>query len=185
MNNKKFIFIIVITCVGFLLLGYKIFKPAPSPVVTEEMRIEREFQRNLVASWYEVHQKNIDQLDRNFRSFQDIFEAMREGKLSYEEAHTKLLDLEENSRNTLSNIRNNVPDTKLSDNYYDIIAAIREKTVRYAEAAYHVIGKVRVALENNADYDTLDNIRVRDIPTGLFVANEVVTLRESLEVKDE
>lgn len=184
MKKKRFIAIMAITVIGFLLLGYKIFKSAPPPIVTEEIKIEREFQRNLAAAWYEVHQKNIDQLDRNFRSFQDIFEGIREGKLSHEEAHTKLLNLEENARNTLSNIRNNVPDTRLSDNYYDLIASIREKTVRYSEAAYHVIGKIRVALENNADYEMLDSIRVRDIPTGLFVANEVVNLRESLEVKD-
>lgn len=184
MKRKKITAIIIITCVGFLLLGYKLFKPAPPPIVTEEMKIEREFQRNLAASWYEVHQKNIDQLDRNFRSFHDILEGIREEKLSYEEAHTRLLDLEENARNTLFNVRNNLPDTRLSDNYYDLIASIREKTVRYSEAAYHVIGKVRVAHENNANYETLDNIRVRNTPTGLFVANEVVNLRESLEVKD-
>ncbi len=185
MKRKKFIAVIVIVVVGFMVLGYKIFKPAPPPVVTEEMKIEREFQRNLVAGWYEIHQKNIEQTDRNFKSFHDILENIREGNLTKEEADERLLILEENARKNLENIRNNIPDTRLSDNYYDLVTAIRDKTIKYAEAAYHTIGKVRLANENNADYETLDNIRVRFIPTGLFVADEVVALRESLEVKEE
>lgn len=185
MKKKKFIGVMVITFIGFMILGYKLFKPAPTPVFTEEMKIEREFQRNLTAAWYETHQKNIEQTDRNFKSFHDILENIREGNLTYEEAHERLLILEENARKNLENIRNNIPDTRLTDDYYDLVAEIREKTVKYAEAAYHVIGKVRLALENNADYETLDNIRVKDMPVGLFVANEVVALRESLEVKEE
>lgn len=185
MKRKKYIAIIVVTLIGFMILGYKIFRPAPAPKFTNEMKIEREYQRNLVAGWYEIHQKNIEQTDRNFKSFHDILESIREGSLTKEEVDERLLILEENARKNLENIRNNIPDTGLSDDYYDLVAIIRDKTIKYAESAYHAIGKVRVAHESNADYETLDDIRVRNVPTGLFVADEVVTLRESLEVKEE
>lgn len=185
MNRKKYIAIIIISILGFMFLGYKLLKPAPEPIFTEEMKIEREFQRKLVSAWYEIHQKNVEQLDRNFKNLHDIMEDIREEKLTDNEAMERLLMLEENARNTLLNIRNNVPDTKISDDYYDLLAIIRAKTIRYSEAAYHVIGKIRVAKENGADYETLDDIRIRNIPMGLFIADEVVTLRKSLEVKEE
>lgn len=185
MKKKNFIVIGVVFALVFAFVGYRFFRPAPKPIITKEMRIEREFQRNMAASWYEVHQKNIDRLDRNFRSLNDIMEGIREEKLSPEEANERLVILEENAQNTLSSVRNNLPDTKLSDAYYDLLVSIREKTIRYAESAYYAIAKIRIEKANNAPYEVLDNIRVRDIPAGLFVANEVVTLRESLEVKEE
>ena len=185
MKRKKLVVIGILVVIIFSILGYKNFKPSPKTVITEEMRIEREFQRKLCAAWYDNHQKNVSELDRNFRSLNDIMEGIREGNLTPEEADERLLILEENAKNTLANIRNNIPDTRVADDYYDILVAIREKTIRYAEAAYHVIGKIRVENENHATYEILDNIRVRNMPVGLFVANEVIRLRESLEVKEE
>ncbi|MBR3624543.1 MAG: hypothetical protein IKN43_14485, partial [Selenomonadaceae bacterium] len=76
------------------------------------------------------------------------------------------------------------PSTDLQDTSYDLTVAIREKTVRYAEAMYHSIGKVRLAAENNGNFEVLDDIRARENPIGLFVAKEVVALRNALEVKE-
>ncbi len=181
--KKKILPIILIT-LCLVLIGGFLIKPNSKPVITDEMRYAMEEERKLAATWYEVHQKNIDRLDRNFRLYHDILENYREGAITREECAEQLISLENDARETLLNVRNNLPSTDLQDTSYDLTVAIREKTVRYAEAMYHSIGKVRLAAENNGNFEVLDDIRARENPIGLFVAKEVVALRNALEVKE-
>ncbi|MBO6177976.1 MAG: hypothetical protein J6O04_02220 [Selenomonadaceae bacterium] len=182
MKKKIFPVIIIVCCI--FLIGGLLIKPDTKPVITDEMRYAMEEERKLAAAWYEVHQKNIDRLDRNFRLYHDILENYREGVVTREECVEQLTSLENDARDTLLSVRNNLPSTNLQDTSYDLIVAIREKTIRYAEAMYHSIGKVRLAAENNGSFEVLDDIRARENPIGLFVAKEVVALRNALEVKE-
>ena len=178
---KRIMPAVLIICF-FLTLGL-IFKPAPKPEMTPEAIYALEAEREFAAAWYEAQQKNIDRLDRNFRMYQDILSGFEEGKITGEECAERLTELEEEARSTLISIRNNLPSTELSDETYDLTVAIREKTVRYGEAMYHSIGKVRLAAGNGANFQALDEIRAVENPIGLFVADEVVKLRNALEVK--
>ncbi|MBR3623209.1 MAG: hypothetical protein IKN43_07690, partial [Selenomonadaceae bacterium] len=78
--KKKILPIILIT-LCLVLIGGFLIKPNSKPVITDEMRYAMEEERKLAATWYEVHQKNIDRLDRNFRLYHDILENYREGAI--------------------------------------------------------------------------------------------------------
>ena len=169
------------------------FPPPPEPAMTAEEKAEIHQQQEIFSSWYEKHKKNIGQLDYNWQQYHNILESFKEGAIDIQTAYVRLTQLAEDAKHTRDAVDAHIPPLALSGINYDLCAAVRQKTLAYAEAQQQAISRTKNAADpaqlltrDVAEQSRiLEDTMIRESPPGLFLAEEISALRENLTIPPE
>ena len=165
----------------FLIAGFISRTQQPQEPLNESELYELQKQQKIFTDWYTDYQKNIDELDRNWQSYHHIIENFKIDNIDEDELHERLEKLEKEVRIEQVNIYTLKPPEGISDSCSTLIDEMLKKTQRYVDAQSQTISLTRSAVEEEgfvkAKHDDqvhmLQNIIIRESPTGLFTANEL------------
>lgn len=169
------------------------FPPPPPPKMTEAERAEIHQQQEIFTAWYDKHKKNISQLDYNWQQYHNILESFKEGAIDIQTAYVRLRALTEDAKRTRDAVEAHIPPLALIGINYDLCAAVRQKTLAYADAQQQAISRTRNAADpaqlltrDPAEQSRiLEDTMIRESPPGLFLADEISTLRDNLTIPPE
>ena len=130
-------------CVTLAVLGvlcYLFFpRTSQNEAMTEEQKYDILQQQQIFATWYAGYQKDVKDLDHNWRWYHQILEDFKEDNISIQTAYVRLKQLEEDEKALTARIGASAPPLELHDNFYDLTASIVQKTKSYAEAQQKAI----------------------------------------------
>ena len=166
--------------------------PEP-PVMSAEEKYEMQQQQHTFMIWYADYQKDIDQLDHNWQLYHSFLEAFKEDAISVQTAYVRLKQLEDESRQLRDRLAQKNPPLALNDTCYDLLIEVMQKTRAYAEAQYRTIARSRAACDpihlrsddQKEQSRSLQDIMIRESPTGLFTASEISAIRNYLTIPEE
>ena len=193
--NKK---IFICFCLTLLLTGgiaYK-FWPAPAPTpapISEQERYELMQQQQIFAAWYADYQRDLDELDRNWRWYHQIIESFKSDNISIQTTFVRLKQLDQDSQQLRDRIALHAPPVALNDGCYDLLTEVVNKTNAYADAQYRTIALTRAAADpanlktdNQAEQSRmLQTIMIRESPVGLYTTKEITAIRQYLDIPEE
>ncbi len=172
-------------CVTLAVLGalcYAFFPRAPqAEAMTEEQIYDLQQQQQIFATWYAGYQKDVKDLDHNWRWYHSI-----------QTAYVRLKQLEEDEKALTSRIADSAPPLELHDNFYDLTASIVQKTKAYAEAQQKAITLTRAASDpqrmptddQEEQNRLLQTVMEKESPVGLFTAEEIAEIRSGLAIPE-
>ena len=105
----------------------------------------------------------------------------------------RLTQLTEDAKHTRDAVDAHIPPLALSGINYDLCAAVRQKTLAYAEAQQQAISRTKNAADPAQlltrdpveQSRILEDTMIRESPPGLFLAEEISALRENLTIPSE
>ena len=165
----------------------------PTAELSEEERYDIQQQQQIFAAWYGKYQKDLKQLDHNWRWYHQILEDFKEDNISIQTAYVRLKQLEEDEKALTARIGASAPPLELHDNFYDLTASIVQKTKSYAEAQQKAITLTRAASDpqrmptddQEEQNRLLQTVMEKESPVGLFTAEEIAEIRNGLAIPDE
>ncbi len=192
--NKK---VYACFCVTLAVLGiasYLFFPHAPKQeVMTDEQKYDIFQQQQIFATWYTDYQKNVKDLDHNWRWYHQILEDFKEDNISIQTAYVRLKQLEEDEKALTAKIATSAPPLELHDANYDLATAMLQKTKAYAEAQQKAITLTRAASDpqrlttddQEEQSRMLQTVMEKESPVALFTAEEIAQLQANLAISEE
>lgn len=192
-NKRVFAFF----CVTLALAGaisYTLWSHrAQAPAESSEDAYDIAQQQQIFASWYGTYQKQLKQLDRNWRWYHQILEDFKEDNISIQTTYVRLKQLEEDEKALTARIAESAPPLELHDATYDQTAAMLQKTKAYAEAQQKAITLTRAAsdpqrltTDDQAEQSQqLQTVMEKESPVALFTAEEIAQIQANLAVSDD
>ena len=184
-------------CVTLAVLGvlcYLFFpRTSQNEAMTEEQKYDILQQQQIFATWYAGYQKDVKDLDHNWRWYHQILEDFKEDNISIQTAYVRLKQLEEDEKALTARIGASAPPLELHDNFYALPASIVQKTKSYAEAQQKAITLTRAASDpqrmptddQEEQNRLLQTVMEKESPVGLFTAEEIAEIRNGLAIPDE
>ena len=165
----------------------------PAAELSEEQRCDIQQQQQIFAVWYGTYQKNLKQLDHNWRWYHQILEEFKEDNISIQTTCVRLKQLEEEEKALTVTIANDAPPLALHDACYDLATAVFEKTKTYAAAQQNAITLTRAASEprfllsddQEEQSRALQTVMEKESPVGLFTAGEITQIQRLLSLPEE
>ncbi|MDY6268071.1 MAG: hypothetical protein SPL39_03735 [Selenomonadaceae bacterium] len=183
-------------CLTLAVLGVVCYAFWPRTQSTEAMTPEQVYdlqqQQQIFSTWYAGYQKDIKDLDHNWRWYHQILEDFKEDNISIQTAYVRLKQLEEDEKLLTARIAESAPPLELHDNFYDLTAAILQKTKAYADAQQKAITLTRAASDpqrlttddQEEQARQLQTVMEKESPVGLFTAEEIAQIQEGLAIPD-
>lgn len=176
------------------LISYTFWQHPRQPSgISEEERYDIMQQQQIFAAWYGTYQKQLKQLDHNWRWYHQILEDFKEDNISIQTTNVRLKQLEEEEKLLTSAIAGNTPPLELHDACYDLAVAILQKTKDYAAAQQNAITLTRAASEpkflpsddQEEQSRALQTVMEKESPVALFTASEITQIQALLSVPEE
>ena len=183
-------------CVTLAVLGvlcYLFFpRTSQNEAMTEEQKYDILQQQQIFATWYAGYQKDVKDLDHNWRWYHQILEDFKEDNISIQTAYVRLKQLEEDEKALTARIGASAPPLELHDNFYDLTASIVQKTKSYAEAQQKAITLTRAASDpqrmptddQEEQNRLLQTVMEKESPVGLFTAEEIAEIQSGLAIPE-
>ena len=183
-------------CVTLAVLGVLCYIFFPRTSQTEAMTEEQKYdilqQQQIFATWYAGYQKDVKDLDHNWRWYHQILEDFKEDNISIQTAYVRLKQLEEDEKALTARIAHSAPPLELHDNFYDLTASTVQKTKSYAEAQQKAITLTRAASDpqrmptddQEEQNRLLQTVMEKESPVGLFTAEEIAEIRNGLAIPE-
>lgn len=185
-NRKLFIFLCATLTIVFCISAFVQIRSSRQEVYSRaEIEHIRE-QQKIFGDWYAAYQKDIEHLDRNWQLFHSIIETLKTEEIYELSIYEQLQELELDALDEREKIHALKVPADLDLESAALLSEIIKKTCAYIDAQSKTISAVREAAnpENFKDLPTLNrkitDITIRESPTGLFTAQEVSAIRESL-----
>lgn len=177
--------------VGTFFLCYEAPPPRPTPMSFAE-KAHIEAQRQVVTTWYAEHQRRIGRLDRNWQQYHRTLSEFSEDIIDLETTHARLTELEAATAAEEAQLAHLAPPPGLDDPNRALVAAILEKTLRYAAAQHQAVRLTALAADPKRQTSSvqeeqsrqLREVMITESPAGLFTASELVALLENLRLPD-
>ena len=153
----------------------------PQQSMNEAQRYALQQQQKIFIIWYTDYQKDIDNLDRNWQLYHNIVESFINNNIDIETAYERLSDLESEARIEQLHIYTLKVPPGLGEECNNALEEIIRKTQKYADEQTQTISLTKNAINpeqslndnHNEQVKILQNIMIRESPTGLFTANEL------------
>ena len=191
--NKRIYACFCVTLAALGVLCYIFFpRTSQTEAMTEEQKYDILQQQQIFATWYAGYQKDVKDLDHNWRWYHQILEDFKEDNISIQTAYVRLKQLEEDEKALTSRIADSAPPLELHDNFYDLTASIVQKTKAYAEAQQKAITLTRAASDpqrmptddQEEQNRLLQTVMEKESPVGLFTAEEIAEIRNGLAIPE-
>ena len=150
-------------------------------------------QQKLFSDWYNLYQRDIDDLSHNWQRYHHTIEAFKEDNISLSSCHERLSELAEEEGKLVERIN----ARKIPDNLDPFLAEetrqLNAKTLAYAAAQYRAIALSRAAADPQSvrsdiqaeQSRLIQEIMIKESPAGLFTAQEVYAIREYLAMPED
>ena len=192
-NRKIFLYFCLSMVIVFLIAGVITRTQQPQEVMNENERYVIQQQQNIFTDWYKDYQKDIDELDRNWQSYHSIIDNFKTDNIDEETLHERLETLEKDIRIEQVHIYTLKPPQGISDECSSLIEEMLRKTQRYIDAQSQTISLTRSAVEEEGfikakredQVHMLQNIMIRESPTGLFTANELSAILNYFKLPED
>lgn len=151
---------------------------------------ELQFRQKIFGDWYTDYQKNINRLDLNWQRYFSIVNELKTAEVYEYKTYEQLIDLEQASLDEKKIIDELKVPSELDEISKKLLDSIIKKTKAYAAAQAKTISLTRQianpAIVTNIDEmnKKINEINIRESPTGLFTASEISAIREILGDKD-
>ena len=151
---------------------------------------ELQFRQKIFGDWYADYQKNINRLDLNWQRYFSIVNELKTAEVYEYKTYEHLIDLEQASLDEKKIIDELKVPPELDEISKKLLDSIIKKTKAYAAAQAKTISLTRQtanpAIVTNIDEmnKKINEINIRESPTGLFTASEISAIREILGDKD-
>ena len=191
--NKRIYACFCVTLAALGILSYLFFPHAPKQeVMTDEQKYDIFQQQQIFATWYAGYQKNIKDLDHNWRWYHQILEDFKEDNISIQTTYVRLKQLEEDEKMLVTRIAESAPPLELHDANYDLTTAMLQKTKAYAEAQQKTITLTRAASDpqrlttddQEEQSRQLQTVMEKESPVGLFTAEEIAEIQSGLAIPE-
>ena len=191
--NKKIYACFCVTLVVLGAVSYVFFPHTPKAApMTEEQKYDVLQQQQIFAAWYVGYQKDITELDRNWRWYHQILEDFKEDNISIQTTYVRLKQLEEDEKALTAKIAASAPPLELHDTNYDLTTSILQKTKAYAEAQQKAITLTRAASDpqrlttddQEEQSRQLQTVMEKESPVGLFTAKEMAQIQDGLAIPE-
>lgn len=192
--NKRVFCFFCLTLALAGLISYTYWPHPRQPAgISEEEKYDIMQQQQIFAAWYGKYQKQLKQLDHNWRWYHQILEDFKEDNISIQTTYVRLKQLEEEEKTLTADIANNAPPLELHDACYDLAASVLQKTKDYAAAQQNAITLTRAASEprfllsddQEEQSRALQTVMEKESPVGLFTASEVTQIQNLLSLPEE
>lgn len=190
-NKKIFSYFCIFLCMVFAMSAYINNRHAEKIEVSHEQIETIRNQQKIFSDWYADYQKNIDGLDRIWQIYFDFTDTLKTAKIYEQKDFLQISELEIEAIDEQIKIHNLKVPEKLDDDCKKILSEVIRKTQIYSDAQVKTISAVK-NISNPDSVKSLEdlnkkikNITIRESPTGLFTANEILQIREILTVPEE
>ena len=192
-NRKIFYYFCASLVIVFAIAGLIARTQQPKESMDEAQRYAILQQQKIFTGWYTNYQKDIDQLDRNWKLFFTIIENFNSDNIDVETLHERLINLENESKIEQVHIYTLKPPPDMGEECNLLIEEMLKKTQRYCDAQTQTISRTRSAIEleiflsaeHKEQIHMLENIIIRESPTGLFTSMELTAILNYFEVPDD
>ena len=151
---------------------------------------ELQFRQKIFGDWYADYQKNINRLDLNWQRYFSIVNELKTAEVYEYKTYEQLIDLEQASLDEKKIIDELKVPPELDEISKKLLDSIIKKTKSYAAAQAKTISLTRqtanpaIVTNINEMNKKINEINIRESPTGLFTASEISAIREILDDKD-
>lgn len=182
-----FIFALLVVILGGVLVHMQTAKRAEAPLTKERIETMNRDQE-LFVPWWGSYQKSIGELDRCWTRYHQILADAKQGESDLETTYARLADLERDMQELRARMDKNAPSLELSDEIYNPIASIVNKTGDYAAAEQKAVTLTRAAADPEAmkqrdpaeQARLLELVMLRESPVALFIEDEIGAIRRYL-----
>ena len=188
--NKK---IFPYFCVALLLVfGVSAFiqNRQSKEILTRAQIEELQFRQKIFGDWYAEYQKNINRLDLNWQRYFSIVNELKTAEFYEYKTYEQLIDLEQAALDEKKVIDELKIPAELDEISKKLLDSVVKKTKAYAAAQAKTISLTRqtanpaIVTNINEMNKKINEINIRESPTGLFTASEISAIREILEDRD-
>lgn len=193
-NRRVFLIfcLTLLAAISFAIFAYEI-KPQPPAEISVEEKNALLLQQQIFADWYTEYKKGIDQMDHNWQQYHRILSDFKADNISIQTTYLRLTQLEIEASKTKNSLRQLNPPKSLNDNTYDLLIEVMKKTRKYATEQHRTISLTRAASDpagplpgkQEEQSRLLEEVMIRESPSGLFTAAEISSIRDSLSLPDE
>lgn len=190
-RKKIFVYFCLLLVIIFSISAFINSRQVEEEKITQEQIFAIQSQQKIFGDWYADYQKDIDRLDRNWQVFYDIVETLKTAEIYEEIIFEQLKELESEVVAEQIKIYNLEPPPELEEDCRIILAEIIRKTQIYADAQVKTVKAVTAVANPETVKDLAEmnkkikDITIREVPAGLFTAQEISTIRDKLTLPEE
>lgn len=190
-RRRRLLFGLILIAGGAFALFYEAPPPRPTPMsLAEKAHITA--QQQVVAAWYAEYQHLIGRLDRNWQQYHRTLSDFSEDIIDLETAHERFTEIEAATAAEEAQLTHAAPPPALDEANRALVAAILEKTRRYAAVQHQAARLTALAADpkrqtSNVQEEQsrrLREVMITESPAGLFTAGELSALQENLRLPE-
>ncbi len=188
--NRKVFFLFILVLAAAVIAWFYPREAPPTVSPGERARIAR--QQAIVSDWFGEYQELVEQLDHNWQQYHRVLSDFNEDIISIETAYARLRQLEVQAAQPAEVLGQMDPPIELEDLSYDIVTEMIFKTRAYANAQLQTIRLTAEAADPAHLLSTqqeeqsrrLRDVMITESPAGLFTAEDIKALRESVAMPE-
>ena len=188
-RKKIFVYFCLLLVIVFSALVNS--RQAETEKISQEQIFLLQQQQKIFSDWYAAYQKDIDKLDRNWQLYYDIVETLRTAEVYEQVTFEQLTDLENDVVDEQIKIHNLQPPPELEEDCRIILSEVIRKTQDYSDAQAKTVTAVKAVANPETVKDLgemnkkIKDITIREVPAGLFTAQEISAIRDKLVLPED
>ena len=180
-NRRIFIYFCISLMIVFgisAIIGRGIKQEPVDEAAKHELAREQEVFEN----WYLEYQREIERLDRNWQLYHNLIDSYTTEDIEYDELIERLQEQEQDMRREQVNVYTMKAPAGLGAECENSVNKLIRKTQEYVDAQVQTIASTTAAVtemefeEHEKQIHILQDIMVRESPSGLFNADELTSI---------
>ena len=186
-TRKNFFVICAVLVVVFGVSAFVHNRQVQREEISRAQLEELHERQKIFGDWYTSYQRDIDRLDRNWQTYHNIIDGLKTmdaDSFNAEAIFLRLKELEQESIDEQIKIYGLTAPQLLDEESRTLLENVIRKTKDYVDAQTKTISLSVEAARPPAELETLKlklhDIMIRESPEGLFTAQEISAIRDSL-----
>ena len=186
-TRKNFFVICAVLVVVFGVSAFVHNQQVQREEISRAQLEELHERQKIFGDWYTSYQRDIDRLDRNWQTYHNIIDGLKTmdaDSFNAEAVFLRLKELEQDSIDEQIKIYGLTAPQLLDEESRTLLENVIRKTKDYVDAQTKTISLSVEAARPPAELETLKlklhDIMIRESPEGLFTAQEISAIRDSL-----
>ena len=186
-TRKNFFVICAVLVVVFGVSAFVHSRQVQREEVSRAQLEELHERQKIFGDWYASYQRDIDSLDRNWQTYHNIIDGLQTmdaDSFNAEAVFLRLRELEQESIDEQIKIYGLTAPQLLDEESRTRVENVIRKTKDYVDAQTRTISLSVEAAQSATELEMLKlklhDIMIRESPEGLFTAQEISAIRDSL-----
>ena len=186
-TRKNFFVICAVLVVVFGVSAFVHNRQVQREEISRAQLEELHERQKIFGDWYASYQRDIDSLDRNWQTYHNIIDGLQTmdaDSFNAEAVFLRLRELEQESIDEQIKIYGLTAPQLLDEESRTLLENVIRKTKDYVDAQTRTISLSVEAAQSATELEMLKlklhDIMIRESPEGLFTAQEISAIRDSL-----